>query len=38
MGGHRPAVNVMMESLSETGFKNIIGVIMTGMGGDGSEG
>jgi two-component system, chemotaxis family, protein-glutamate methylesterase/glutaminase len=37
-GGHRPAVNVMMESLSNTGLKNIIGVIMTGMGGDGSEG
>lgn len=36
--GHRPAVNVMMESLSDTGLKNIIGVIMTGMGGDGSEG
>ena len=38
LGGHRPAVNVMMESLSDTGFTNIIGVIMTGMGGDGSEG
>lgn len=38
VGGHRPAVNVMMESLSKTGLTNIIGVIMTGMGGDGSEG
>ncbi len=38
VGGHRPAVNVMMESLSDTGLNNIIGVIMTGMGGDGSEG
>lgn len=37
-GGHRPAVNVMMEALSNTGLTNIIGVIMTGMGGDGSEG
>lgn len=38
-GGHRPAVNVMMRSLSETGINgNIIGVIMTGMGSDGSEG
>ncbi|RCX15534.1 two-component system chemotaxis response regulator CheB [Anaerobacterium chartisolvens] len=37
-GGHRPAVNVMMESLSDTGLTNIIGVIMTGMGSDGSEG
>lgn len=38
VGGHRPAVNVMMESLSNTGLTNVIGVIMTGMGGDGSEG
>ncbi|MCX7922395.1 MAG: chemotaxis response regulator protein-glutamate methylesterase [Clostridia bacterium] len=38
VGGHRPAVNVMMESLSQTGLTNIVGVIMTGMGGDGSEG
>ncbi|MCX7842613.1 MAG: chemotaxis response regulator protein-glutamate methylesterase [Clostridia bacterium] len=37
-GGHRPSVNTMMESLSNTGMSNIIGVIMTGMGGDGSEG
>ncbi len=36
--GHRPSVNVMMESLSDTGFANIIGVIMTGMGTDGCEG
>lgn len=36
--GHRPSVDVMMESVSNTNFKNIIGVIMTGMGGDGSEG
>jgi two-component system, chemotaxis family, protein-glutamate methylesterase/glutaminase len=38
VGAHRPAVNVLMESLSKTGLTNIIGVIMTGMGGDGSEG
>lgn len=38
VGGHRPSVNVMMESLSGTGLTNVIGVIMTGMGGDGSEG
>lgn len=38
VGGHRPAVNTMMESLSNTGLTNIIGVIMTGMGGDGSAG
>jgi Chemotaxis response regulator containing a CheY-like receiver domain and a methylesterase domain len=39
VGGHRPSVNVMMTSLSETGIRgNVIGVIMTGMGADGSEG
>jgi two-component system chemotaxis response regulator CheB len=38
VGGHRPSVDVMMSSLSDTGFDNIIGVIMTGMGKDGSEG
>ncbi len=38
VGGHRPSVNVMMSSLSKTRLKNIIGVIMTGMGADGCEG
>jgi two-component system chemotaxis response regulator CheB len=38
VGGHRPCVDVMMESLSEVAHKDIIGVIMTGMGGDGSKG
>lgn len=38
VGGHRPSVDVMMSSLSATGLKNIIGVIMTGMGSDGSIG
>lgn len=38
VGGHRPSVDVMMSSLSATGLKNIIGVIMTGMGADGSNG
>ncbi len=38
VGGHRPSVDVMMSSLSSTGLKNIIGVIMTGMGSDGSVG
>jgi two-component system chemotaxis response regulator CheB len=28
----------MMSSLSDTGLKNIIGVILTGMGSDGSNG
>jgi len=38
VGGHRPSVNVMMNSVASTGFPNVIGVIMTGMGSDGSEG
>ena len=38
VGGHRPAVNVMMNSVADTGFPDVIGVIMTGMGSDGSEG
>ncbi|MCG8500317.1 MAG: chemotaxis response regulator protein-glutamate methylesterase [Firmicutes bacterium] len=38
VSGHRPSVNVMMESLSNTGLKDIIGVMMTGMGADGCEG
>ena len=38
VGGHRPAVNVMMNSIAESGFHSVIGVILTGMGADGSEG
>lgn len=38
VGGHRPAVNVMMNSVAETKFSSVISVIMTGMGADGSEG
>lgn len=38
IGGHRPAVNVLMDSIARTGFPNVIGVIMTGMGSDGKEG
>lgn len=38
VSGHRPSVDVMMSSLSDTGLKNIIGVILTGMGADGSNG
>ena len=37
-GGHRPSVDTTMESFSDTGLKNVIAVIMTGMGGDGSNG
>lgn len=38
IGGLRPNVDVMMASLAETATKPIIGVIMTGMGSDGSKG
>ncbi len=38
IGGLRPAVNVMMNSIAATRFSNVIGVIMTGMGSDGSDG
>lgn len=38
VGRHRPSVDVMIESVSNTGFENVVAVIMTGMGGDGSEG
>jgi two-component system chemotaxis response regulator CheB len=38
VNGHRPSVDVMLESISQTGRKGIIAVIMTGMGKDGSEG
>ena len=38
VGGHRPSVDVMMNSLSDTNHKSIIGVIMTGMGADGCNG
>ncbi len=38
LGGHRPAVDVMMDSISRTDLTNVVAVIMTGMGGDGSKG
>lgn len=38
VNGHRPAVNVMMNSIANTKFPSVIGVIMTGMGNDGKEG
>lgn len=37
-GGHKPAVNIMMKSLAGIKQRNLIGVIMTGMGADGTEG
>lgn len=38
VGSHRPSVDVLLESVSNTDFENVVAVIMTGMGGDGSEG
>lgn len=37
-GSLRPAVNILMNSVAESGFPSVIGVIMTGMGNDGKEG
>lgn len=38
VSGHRPSVNVMMDSVCNNFSGKIIGVIMTGMGNDGTEG
>lgn len=38
VSGHRPSVNVMMNSVAESGHNKLIAVMMTGMGNDGSEG
>ena len=38
VGGHKPSVNVMMSSIAQVRQKKLIGVIMTGMGADGTEG
>lgn len=35
---HRPAVDVMMESVAVAGGKNVLGVLLTGMGKDGAKG
>lgn len=38
VSGHRPSVDVLFKSLANNLKKNVIGVIMTGMGTDGTEG
>jgi two-component system, chemotaxis family, protein-glutamate methylesterase/glutaminase len=35
---HRPAVDVMMKSVARAGGKNVLGVLLTGMGKDGAQG
>lgn len=37
-GGHRPSVNVMLESVAEQFWAHMVCVIMTGMGNDGATG
>lgn len=34
---HRPSVEVMFDSITNLGLKNTVGVLLTGMGADGSE-
>lgn len=36
--GHRPSVDAMMYSIADLNERNVIGVIMTGMGSDGADG
>ena len=38
VSGHKPSVDAMMYSIANLGEKNVIGVIMTGMGADGADG
>ncbi len=38
VGFHRPAVNILFQSASKIADKNILGVILTGMGEDGAKG
>jgi two-component system chemotaxis response regulator CheB len=35
---HRPAVDVMMSSVAAAGGKNVLGILLTGMGKDGAQG
>lgn len=38
VSGHRPSVDVLMNSIANIGIDNVIGVILTGMGSDGAKG
>lgn len=38
MSGHRPSVDWLFKSVAKCAGKNVIGVIMTGMGADGADG
>lgn len=38
LGGHRPSVNVMMNSISKIPGQSVTGVLLTGMGSDGAQG
>ena len=38
VNGHSPSVEVLFNSVAKTAGKNAIGIILTGMGGDGAKG
>lgn len=38
LSGHKPSVDVMMNSICDLPIKNVVSLIMTGMGGDGAKG
>lgn len=38
VSGHCPSVDVLFESVAKTAGKNALGIILTGMGGDGAKG